>query len=101
MSNPRERQFQCTACKALVTVLMPEGTMINKPTFSAVILVHQEATICPGCGQGFSFILRGINLRPQDIAWAPVEIKKEDADIIIPPAGLAAAIADAAKKKGD
>jgi len=54
MANERERKFKCTAegCGAEVVTEMPEVDFINKPTFSAMVMVHQEAAICENCGQG-------------------------------------------------
>jgi hypothetical protein len=100
MSNERERTFRCLGegCGADVVTEMPEGTLINKPTFSAVILVHQQATVCPNCGTAYGFVLGGLNLRPQDVAWAPVVIqKKDEPDIIIPPTSLT----DLLRKRGN
>jgi hypothetical protein len=91
MANERERQFKCTVegCGGLVPTEMPEGTLINKPTFSMLVMPHQAATLCPNCGQAYVFVLHGLNLRGQDVAWMPVVIeKKEDNDIIVPPLSM-------------
>src|SRR5271163_4753779 len=91
VSNDRERKFKCIAegCGGEVTTEMPEGTLVNKPTFSALILVHAEAAICPNCGTTYGFVLRSLNFRPQDIALATVTIQKaSEPDIIMPPTSL-------------
>jgi hypothetical protein len=100
MANERERQVRCTAegCGAIITVEIPEGIMINKPTVSMVVMVHEKASFCPNCGQAYSFVLRGLNLRSTDVAWLPVEFKKPEPDIIIPPSMLTKALLD---KKGN
>src|SRR6266403_3536058 len=89
MGNERERQFKCTAegCGAVVTTELPEGTVVNKPTFSMLVLTHQEPSLCPNCGQGYVFILRGI--KGMEMGWMPVVVQKtEDSGIIIPPTSL-------------
>lgn len=98
MANERERQFKCTTegCGAVVTTELPEGTIVNKPTFSMLMLPHQEASLCPNCGQGYVFVLRGI--KGMEMGWMPVVIeKKEDSGIIIPPTSLL----DMSKLKGN
>jgi hypothetical protein len=100
MANERERQFKCTTegCGGLVTTEIPIATLINKPTVSMLVLVHENAVVCPNCGQGYSFVLRGLNLRGQDVAWMPVVLARpEEADIIIPPTSMI----DLINKKGN
>lgn len=85
MANDSERQFKCTVegCGAVVTTEMPDATIVNKPTFSMVVIPHQAASLCPNCGQGYVFVLRGI--KGMEMAYMPVIIEKVDSDIIIPP----------------
>lgn len=83
MSNENERRFKCTSCQAEVVTEIPHGDIINKPTFSALVLTHQEAAVCPGCGQAFAFILRGI--KGMEMGWMAISVQKEDSNIIIPP----------------
>jgi hypothetical protein len=105
MANERERKIKCTneGCGAEVTVEIPEGLLINKPTVSMVVLVHQEVSVCPNCGTSYGFVMRGLNLRTQDVAWAPIIVqKKDEPDIIIPPTSLSQEQLNALlKKKGN
>lgn len=97
MANDKERQFKCTTegCGAIVTTELPEGTIVNKPTFSMLVMPHQVATLCPNCGTGYVFVLRGI--KGMEMAWMPVVLEKQEPDIIIPPVSLI----DMSKLKGN
>lgn len=99
MEKGRERQFKCTApgCGHTVSTHIPEGNLINKPSFSMLVMVHDTAVICSNCGQAYSFVLRGLNLRAEDVAWAPVIVSKEESDIVIPPTS----VIDLVNKKGN
>jgi hypothetical protein len=99
MDKIAARQFKCTneGCGATVETEMPEGIFINKPTVSMLVMVHQEVAMCPNCGQGYSFVIRGVT--GISMGWMPIvfEKKEENSGIVLVP-NLSAA--DMEKLKG-
>lgn len=81
--SDQERRFPCTVCKTEVLADMPAGEIVNKPTFSQLVLVHQACSVCPNCGQAFSFVLRGV--KGMEFGWMAVTVQKEDENLIVPP----------------
>jgi len=81
-----QRTFKCTVCQREVLAELPRGEIVNRATFSILVMSHQECAVCPNCGQAFGFVLRGI--KGMEFGWMPVTIQKEESNIIIPPSGL-------------
>lgn len=98
MASDRERKFPCPTCKTEIVTEIPEGIFINKPTVSMLVMVHQEAAVCSGCGQPFCFVLRAI--KGWEIGWLPVTIQQEEPGIITVPS-LSLSDIEALRKKGN
>lgn len=86
MATSNERTFPCTVCQTEVRADLPPGEIINKPTFSMLVMPHQSVALCPNCGQAFTFILRGI--KGMEFGWMAVSIQKEESNIIETPSLL-------------
>lgn len=97
-ASGREVQFRCLTegCGEVIQTLSPESTLINKPTFSLVVIPHETAVVCKKCGQAYGFVLRGI--KGAEVGYFPVTVEKPaEPDIIIPPASFT----EMMKKKGN
>ena len=81
--SQQERTFPCTVCHQDVRADLPAGEIINKPTFSMLVMTHQAMAVCANCGQAFTFVLRGI--KGMEFGWMAVTVQKEDSTIVNTP----------------
>ena len=83
-ANVNERKFKCTRCGQEVIAEIPHGDIVNKPLWSGLIMPHQEVVVCAGCGQTFTFVLKGF--KAIEYGWMEVQVKAVGQEnLILPP----------------
>jgi len=80
------RMAKCLKCGKEIQFELPVADVVNKPSYSIVVIPHNELPQCAHCGQAYAFKL--IRLKGMEYGWHPVEIQREESGIIIPPPGL-------------
>lgn len=81
--NPNARVFKCTRCQQEVPCEIPRGDIVNKPLWSGLIMPHQEVVVCAGCGQTFTFVLKGF--KAIEYGWMEVVVQGPGQNNIVLP----------------
>jgi len=89
----------CGQCQTQMTLVIPMFQLMNTPSVSMVVLVHEKAQLCSKCGAGYVPMIKGI--KPDgglDVQWAKVEYKQSP--IIVPPTMQQKNIIEKTKTRG-
>lgn len=70
MEVPPTREVKCPHCGQVSHQPMPPLQLMNTPTFSGVMLAHEQPRQCPNCSKLFQCVVAGIT--GVKLEWVPV-----------------------------
>lgn len=71
-NGSNKHSFECIGCKSRLSFTMPKRSVVNTPTYSAVVATHEKLNKCGKCGQSYVFIIQANQLR-----WNVIGVSEE------------------------
>ncbi len=89
-----EKVLKCTSCQAEIIGKVPLADIINKETYSMMVMVHEPVT-CSNCGATYTFILKKVEQITYN--WTQIAAQKKDDRVIAIPSPQQVAALDQIK----